>query len=194
MIAVSVSRHLSRRACGLYEHRAPLSPLHRAAGLARHRRSGKLSTVRVSQPVSSSATKYTIPTSKPWYYQAITCGVCCGLEDGLVCGLADKLLRSFDTGMHSTPEAIANTNRPGHVITRRDRESGETSTLIDGRLSSQAAHSTHHAGSLGPHLTYESQLLPRSRLSCNTELGLSTRLHFGNPLQSRTHQKHISFP
>ena len=59
--------------------------------------------------------------------------MCCGLEDGLACSLADKLLRSRGTGMDSTPEVLANVNRPGHVLTRRDQESGETSTLMNGR-------------------------------------------------------------
>jgi hypothetical protein len=44
---------------------------------------------------------------------------------GLACGLADKLLRSCDTGMASTPELLANTNGPRHVLTRRERNMGE---------------------------------------------------------------------
>jgi hypothetical protein len=39
--------------------------------------------------------------------------VCCGLEDGLVCGLADKLLRSCDTGMVFTLEALASPEGQG---------------------------------------------------------------------------------
>lgn len=67
--------------------------------------------------------------------------MCCGLEDGLVCGLAAKLLRSCDTGMVATQEVLVNANRPGHVLTRRDRESGETSTLmINERFSYQASY------------------------------------------------------
>lgn len=45
-------------------------------------------------------------------------------------------------GMASTPMVLANTSRQGHVLTRRDRESGETSTLINGRFAYQATLNT----------------------------------------------------